>query len=100
MHIHIGYLSFKTDLQMDPMRRRVLGRAMPKLGKERRLPKEVIFMNRQRMKFRVSRIFSLLTLLVDDKRWLETHIWHAKRMKMENMWGYRLVRTTFITKSI
>lgn len=27
-----------------------------------------------------------------DKTWLETHIWHAKRMKMENMWGYRLVR--------
>ncbi|KAG6866289.1 hypothetical protein C0991_006385 [Blastosporella zonata] len=25
-----------------------------------------------------------------DKLWLETHIWHAKRMKMENMWGYRL----------
>ncbi|KAK0504008.1 POP1-domain-containing protein [Armillaria luteobubalina] len=25
-----------------------------------------------------------------DKIWLETHLWHAKRMKMENMWGYRL----------
>jgi len=23
--------------------------------------------------------------------WLETHIWHAKRMHMENLWGYRLV---------
>lgn len=22
--------------------------------------------------------------------WLETHIWHAKRMKMVNAWGYRL----------
>lgn len=28
-----------------------------------------------------------------DKSWLETHIWHAKRMKMENMWGYRLAVT-------
>jgi hypothetical protein len=28
----------------------------------------------------------------DDKTWLETHLWHAKRMKMSNMWGYRLVR--------
>lgn len=26
-----------------------------------------------------------------DKNWLETHLWHAKRMKMETMWGYRLV---------
>lgn len=28
----------------------------------------------------------------EDKTWLETHIWHSKRMIMENMWGYRLVR--------
>lgn len=27
-----------------------------------------------------------------DKIWLETHIWHTKRMKMETLWGYRLVR--------
>ena len=26
--------------------------------------------------------------------WLETHIWHAKRMHMINAWGYRLPRTT------
>ena len=26
--------------------------------------------------------------------WLETHIWHAKRMHMLNAWGYRLARTT------
>ncbi|KAL7280061.1 hypothetical protein ACG7TL_006476 [Trametes sanguinea] len=29
----------------------------------------------------------------EDKTWLETHIWHAKRMHMENMWGYRLAVT-------
>eukprot|EP01133_Synstelium_polycarpum_P002662 gene2662-3073_t len=23
-------------------------------------------------------------------KWLETHIWHAKRMKMVNLWGHRL----------
>ncbi|KAI0689073.1 NUC188 domain-containing protein [Cytidiella melzeri] len=28
-----------------------------------------------------------------DKVWLESHIWHAKRMHMENMWGYRLAVT-------
>ncbi|KAL1748033.1 ribonucleases P/MRP protein subunit POP1-domain-containing protein [Schizophyllum fasciatum] len=25
-----------------------------------------------------------------DKTWLETHVWHAKRMIMKTMWGYRL----------
>ena len=25
-----------------------------------------------------------------DKKWLETHLWHAKRMKMVTKWGYRL----------
>ncbi|KAK3822612.1 MAG: ribonucleases P/MRP protein subunit POP1-domain-containing protein [Benniella sp.] len=25
-----------------------------------------------------------------SKRWLETHIWHAKRMKMIDIWGYKL----------
>ncbi|KAG0051075.1 hypothetical protein BGZ83_004107 [Gryganskiella cystojenkinii] len=25
-----------------------------------------------------------------SKRWLETHIWHAKRMKMVEIWGYKL----------
>ena len=29
---------------------------------------------------------------LDQNQWLETHIWHAKRMKMVNQWGYRLVR--------
>ncbi|KAG9081834.1 hypothetical protein FRC07_014401, partial [Ceratobasidium sp. 392] len=25
-----------------------------------------------------------------NKTWLETHLWHAKRMHMEDMWGHRL----------
>ncbi|KAI8978898.1 ribonucleases P/MRP protein subunit POP1-domain-containing protein [Pilobolus umbonatus] len=25
-----------------------------------------------------------------SKKWLETHIWHAKRMKMADIWGYRI----------
>ncbi|PJF17202.1 hypothetical protein PSACC_02999 [Paramicrosporidium saccamoebae] len=25
-----------------------------------------------------------------SKRWLETHLWHAKRAKMDNLWGYRI----------
>jgi ribonuclease P/MRP protein subunit POP1 len=23
-------------------------------------------------------------------KWLETHVWHAKRMKMQSLWGYKL----------
>ncbi|KAF8934113.1 hypothetical protein BGZ58_005932 [Dissophora ornata] len=26
----------------------------------------------------------------ETMRWLETHIWHAKRMKMVDIWGYKL----------
>ncbi|KAK9898144.1 POP1-domain-containing protein [Cystobasidium minutum MCA 4210] len=28
-----------------------------------------------------------------EKAWLETHIWHAKRMRMIDTWGYRLAYT-------
>jgi hypothetical protein len=35
---------------------------------------------------------SRVLMVLEDKKWLETHLWHAKRMRMENMWGYRLVR--------
>ena len=34
-----------------------------------------------------------IVLKPGDKLWLETHVWHAKRMRMETLWGYRLVRT-------
>lgn len=44
---------------------------------------------------RVRRVSSFrlagLTEFVETKAWLETHIWHAKRMKMIDIWGYRLV---------
>ncbi|KAH9927049.1 POP1-domain-containing protein [Amylocystis lapponica] len=63
----------KARAEMDPMRRKVLGRSKPKLGKTKRITRTRQLLKRQR-----------------DKTWLETHLWHAKRMKMENMWGYRL----------
>ncbi|KAF8073840.1 NUC188 domain-containing protein [Lyophyllum atratum] len=64
----------KARAEMDPVRKKALGRATSRLGKSKRLKRTELFARRQR-----------------DKLWLETHIWHAKRMKMENMWGYRLV---------
>ncbi|KAG5638168.1 hypothetical protein H0H81_001464 [Sphagnurus paluster] len=59
--------------EMDPIRKKILGHSIPKLGKNKRIKRTEMFLRRQK-----------------DKLWLETHIWHAKRMKMENMWGYRL----------
>ncbi|KAG0187057.1 hypothetical protein DFQ28_006925 [Apophysomyces sp. BC1034] len=29
------------------------------------------------------------------KKWLETHMWHVKRMNMKNIWGYRLLTGQF-----
>ncbi|KAI0917369.1 hypothetical protein AcW1_007429 [Taiwanofungus camphoratus] len=63
----------KAQAEMDPMRRKALGRSIPKRGKAKRVSRTQELLKRQR-----------------DKTWLETHLWHAKRMKMENMWGYRL----------
>ncbi|KAH9969481.1 NUC188 domain-containing protein [Russula dissimulans] len=66
-------LRTKSRAEMDSLRRKVLGRSLPKRGKKTRELRSDVFARRQR-----------------DKKWLETHLWHAKRMYMENMWGYRL----------
>ncbi|KAJ7784628.1 POP1-domain-containing protein [Mycena metata] len=62
--------------EMNSVKKKALARLRPKQGKDKRLSRTETFLKRQR-----------------DKSWLETHIWHAKRMKMENMWGYRLAVT-------
>jgi ribonuclease P/MRP protein subunit POP1 len=77
------------------MRKRLLSRNLPKAGKNKRIKKTVSFLKRQRMYIQSTNIVHLLIWNLGDKVWLETHIWHAKRMKMENMWGYRLVRVPF-----
>ncbi|KAI0352614.1 POP1-domain-containing protein [Trametes cingulata] len=66
----------KARAEMDPARRKALGRNMPQRSKKKQLPRTVQLLRRQK-----------------DKAWLETHIWHAKRMHMENIWGYRLAIT-------
>ncbi|KAI0304514.1 ribonucleases P/MRP protein subunit POP1-domain-containing protein [Multifurca ochricompacta] len=67
----------RAEVRRDPtygfFTRKILGRSLPKRGKNRRELRSDAFARRQK-----------------DKRWLETHLWHAKRMHMENMWGYRL----------
>ena len=37
--------------------------------------------------------------LSQEKKYLHSHIWHAKRMKMINIWGYHLVFTFSDIKS-
>lgn len=31
----------------------------------------------------------------NDKFWLETHIWHAKRFRMVTKWGYKLADQSY-----
>ncbi|KAF7346225.1 Ribonucleases P/MRP protein subunit POP1 [Mycena sanguinolenta] len=66
----------RAKQEMTAVKKKALARFRPKQGKDKRLSRTETFIKRQR-----------------DKSWLETHIWHAKRMKMQNMWGYRLAVT-------
>ncbi|KAI0821998.1 POP1-domain-containing protein [Trametes gibbosa] len=66
----------KARAEMDPARRKALGRSMPKRSRLTLPNRTAQLLSRQK-----------------DKTWLETHIWHAKRMHMDNMWGYRLAIT-------
>ncbi|KAK2465239.1 hypothetical protein APHAL10511_002593 [Amanita phalloides] len=76
---HLRRRAASHDVRRVPRRLRSRARAefskskLPKRGKTKRITRTEAFARRQR-----------------DKLWLESHIWHAKRMKMENMWGYRL----------
>ena len=82
---------------MNPLRRKVLGRSLPKRGKDRRELRSGAFARRQSKFYVLETICSASSVFMisGDKEWLETHLWHAKRMHMENMWGYRLVGTYF-----
>ncbi|KAJ7095926.1 NUC188 domain-containing protein [Mycena belliarum] len=62
--------------EMTAVQKKAPARLRSRKGKDKRLSRTETFLKRQR-----------------DKSWLETHIWHAKRMRMENMWGYRLAVT-------
>ncbi|PCH40247.1 POP1-domain-containing protein [Wolfiporia cocos MD-104 SS10] len=55
-------------------------------------PKAKYYIPKRSRKGAISRTQQLLKRQV-NKTWLETHIWHAKRMHMEDMWGYRLAVT-------
>lgn len=67
-----------------------------KAGKKKALPRTEALLKRQSQSTPFTRAIMWLTpkMKLGDKLWLETHIWHAKRMKMETIWGYRLVSLT------
>ncbi|PFH53963.1 hypothetical protein AMATHDRAFT_136328 [Amanita thiersii Skay4041] len=62
----------KARAEMDPVKK-VSKSKVAKRGKAKKLSRTESLSKRQ-----------------VEKMWLESHLWHAKRMKMENMWGYRL----------
>ncbi|KAF8631784.1 hypothetical protein AX17_004999 [Amanita inopinata Kibby_2008] len=62
----------KARAEMDSVRKKSKSK-VPKRGRARKLTRTETLLKRQH-----------------DKLWLESHLWHAKRMKMENKWGYRL----------
>ncbi|KZT11889.1 POP1-domain-containing protein [Laetiporus sulphureus 93-53] len=66
----------KARAEMDPMRHKASRRAASKHGKLETAKRTEELLKRQR-----------------DKIWLETHLWHAKRMHMDDMWDYRLAIT-------
>ena len=80
---------------MDPVRKPFKSK-VPKRGKAKQITRTESFARRQRKIHSILVVISFVNLSLGDKLWLESHIWHAKRMKMENMWGYRLVRLYFI----
>ncbi|GJE88273.1 POP1 and POPLD domain-containing protein [Phanerochaete sordida] len=51
-------------------------KSAPKQGKEKCKSRTAVFQKRQ-----------------ENKVWLETHLWHAKRMHMQDHWGYRLAES-------
>ncbi len=46
--------------------------------------------NRRQLRRAVHAMASYATRRARTHVWLETHLWHAKRMHMHNVWGHRL----------
>jgi ribonuclease P/MRP protein subunit POP1 len=92
---HAWYSDLSLHSKMNPFRRKILGRSLPKRGKDRRELRSDALARRQSEFYVLETICSASSvyMILGDKKWLETHLWHAKRMHMENMWGYRLVGT-------
>jgi hypothetical protein len=98
--IYTWYADLSPRSEMDSLRRKILGRSLPKRGKDRRELRSDALARRQSECYVLEAMCSVpsVYMIPGDKNWLETHLWHAKRMHMENMWGYRLVGTLFLRR--
>ncbi|KAJ1673240.1 Ribonucleases P/MRP protein subunit pop1, partial [Spiromyces aspiralis] len=47
----------------------------------------------RRQRRKVASVVEEYRLRQRDKRWLETHVWHAKRMQMKERWGIMIAET-------
>jgi ribonuclease P/MRP protein subunit POP1 len=74
---------------MDSVRKK--GRPKPKRGKVKHVSRTESLLKRQRLRSFSCTLDFLLIFPIGDKMWLETHVWHAKRMHMKKIWGYSLV---------
>lgn len=85
----------RRTMSHDPKRipRRLRGVAEREIAKDKNLEKQVELHAKRsrRIKRKAEKKASRLGNQEDREfKWLETHVWHAKRMKMENLWGFRM----------
>ncbi|KAJ1565126.1 hypothetical protein HK096_004442, partial [Nowakowskiella sp. JEL0078] len=70
--------------------KRVRQRASEQIAKDPGNPQKFKSKKRKGIKKRAKNIGMEFELRQRNKKWLETHLWHAKRMKMIDIWGFRL----------
>jgi ribonuclease P/MRP protein subunit POP1 len=61
---------------------------------------ELQALRNRRLKRRVKYAMQSHVRRAKKHAWLETHMWHTKRMHMRNLWGYRLVHFFFSVPDI
>jgi ribonuclease P/MRP protein subunit POP1 len=73
---------------------------MRKRGKDKHLSRTESLLKRQRQLYIFLAYLLVIDFIIGDKTWLETHIWHAKRMHMKVLWGYSLVCRSYNTRNV
>lgn len=92
--LFVTFENLRLEIKMD-VPKKTNRKKPPQPGHEKRIKRTDAFLKRQSECNQLTTVLHFLTKIISvDKTWLETHLWHAKRMHMENMWGYRLVRCT------
>ncbi|KAI0763628.1 POP1-domain-containing protein [Trametes elegans] len=85
---HLRRRAASHDVRRVPLRLRDKARAEMDVPQRKKSDKQS-----EKGKLRRSERTAKLLGRQQDKTWLETHVWHAKRMHMDNLWGYRLAIT-------